>query len=368
MTTTASAAPALPTSDALDFLCRLSRSSLQPPEALDALRGLRASCPGVGLRLVWQREEYDGSLHYDLLITRPGEGTVSLSYCPADGLPWPLRGGHRASEKLLLRVNGVEMEVGDALACLDFLWDPHPTATALSGQLPLAERLVTACLVRQEVEAAPQDPAALDGAELQAAMDAFRRARGLLTAAATTQWLDRRCLSHRDLEELVAHEAAVRRLRRQVTDARGYFTEHRHHFDTAHLNRVVFARREDAVRLVEEVRSGGGFHAALERAVLDGRVPLPAGLFCAVRRAELDTDVARAVFAARPGSTLGPFDAGTGHTVLRLLAHRPAEFDRATADLVERQLFARWLDGLRRTARIEWFWGNPARTATRRPE
>ena len=65
-------------------------------------------------------------MHYDALLHRDGEGTVSLSYCPERTLPWPLRGVQRWSEMNLVRVNATDPEVDQAVALLDFIWDDAP--------------------------------------------------------------------------------------------------------------------------------------------------------------------------------------------------------------------------------------------------
>ena len=45
-----------------------------------------------------------------------------------------------------------------------------------------------------------------------------------------------------------------------------------------------------------------------------------------------------------------------------MLDHREPVLDDATRDGVERRLFDRWLAERRRTAHVQWFWGNEART------
>jgi putative peptide maturation system protein len=338
--------------DALEYLVGLAAGDADTTTAQRRLHELRAKHPEAKLRLLWQREEYDNSRHYDLLLVRPDRGTVSLSYCADRALPWPLRGGQRISERLLLRVNGTTMEVDQAIACLDFLWD----------EARLADRLVTACLVRQCLE---EDPVELTDAELQHAMDAFRRAHGLLTVPATRDWMARHCLSHADLEQLVAGEAAVARLRRRETadEVRTYFDHHRPGLETARLTRLLFAERTAADRFTETVREGQDFYAAAERAAADGLLAAAVSLFEPVRRDELDPHIAEAVFTAGPGAVVGPVPSNGGHAVLRVVACDPAVFDEATADLVQRRVFDAWLERRRRSARVEWFWGNATRTA-----
>jgi putative peptide maturation system protein len=337
--------------DALAFLTAAAAERAEPTEAQRRLHELRREHPGVQLRLVWQREPYDGSIHYDLLMTRPGSGTVSLSYAPDLALPWAFRGGHRVSERLLVRVNGVDMELDQAIACLDFLWD----------ESRLADRLVTACLVREALE---EDVLELSDAELQEAMDAFRRARGLLDGGATREWMARHCLSHADLEELAAGEAAVARLRKKTTGdrVRPYFATHRRQLDVLRIAELVFASGAAARRAADETDAGRDFFAMAEAALATGAASSPAGFFRTLRRGDLATVIAESVAGARAGMTLGPQPAGGGHALIRVLAVQPAVLDEPTTDLIERRLFDAWLNLRKESARVEWFWGNAGRT------
>src|SRR5437868_6184279 len=137
-------APARLLADAARYLTALHRDAADPVTAADRLEALRHRYPGTRIRLLWQREPYDGSLHYDLLLTGPGPGTTSLSYCPDRALPWPLIDGQRAGDRVLLRVDGVSVEIGEIIAQLDVL---HAGT--------LADQLVTGALIRQELAADP---------------------------------------------------------------------------------------------------------------------------------------------------------------------------------------------------------------------
>jgi putative peptide maturation system protein len=337
--------------DALDYLTDLATNDVDPAVARELLNGLRARHSEVRLRLVWQREEYDASLQYELLAIRASGDVVTLAYCRNRTLPWSFRGGHRASERLLLRVNGVPMELDQAIACLDSLWDAAP----------LTDRLVTACLLRQELDEAP---VALSTEALQTAMDAFRRARGLLTAAQTTEWLGHRGLSHSDLERLVAAEAAVAVIRQRATEghAPAYFEEHRGGLSTARVARLTFASARAASDAAREIKDGADFFAVAERSFVEGLLMTSPELFGVVRRDELGEEIGGRVFEAHPGATVGPVATDGGYAVIRVITVTGAVLDEATVALIERRLFALWLEARRRSARVEWFWGSAART------
>lgn len=338
------AVPAPLLADALEYLTGLDRDGADPATATERLAGLRRRYPRTRLRLVWQREEYDGTLHYDLLLTDPGRGTTSLAYCPDRALPWPLIGGQWAGDRVVLRVDGVAVELDEVIAQLHVLRDD-----------PVADRLVAGAVIRQELAA---EPVTLTAAELQAATDAFRRARGLLTAEATERWLNRRGLTHRELERQVGAEAAVERLRARIVTGRvePYLTRHRRELDAVRLWRVSFADAAAADAAVAEITAGAGVLPVLEAAYARGvDLTLP-GHPEVVRRDELTSAQADAVFEAAPGATLGPFEAGGRHELLRVLAREPATLDPATERLIERRLFARWLERKVAEARVEWFW------------
>ncbi|MGF7235895.1 MAG: TIGR04500 family putative peptide maturation system protein [Frankia sp.] len=345
MTTT----PTLLLTDAACYLTALDRDGAGPAAATDRLEALRRRHPDTRIRLLWQREPYDGSLHYDLLLTGPGPGTTSLSYCPDRALPWPLIDGQRASDRVLLRVDGTSVEIDEVLAQLD----------ALHGST-LIDRLVTGALIRQELAA---DPADLTAAELQDAVDAFRRARGLLTRAATDAWLTRHGRTHADLERLVAAEAAAERLRARVVAGRidSYFAEHGAGLAVARIWRVAFDQPQDAARAAVAIQAGADVQSVLEDAFARGSDLGPLGRFDAVRRDELPDATATAVFGSPPGTTLGPFPDGDRHELVKVLAVRPAVLDADTAQLIGRRLFARWLEQRVAHARVEWFWpgGDP---------
>ncbi|SET89043.1 TIGR04500 family putative peptide maturation system protein [Nonomuraea wenchangensis] len=317
-------------------------SSGEPERGLE---GFRAAYPRVRTRLVAQREEFDGSLHHALLIKDGDGATISLSRCAERALPWPLRGVHRAGEHLLLRVNGVETPVARAIACLDFIWD----------ESALADRLVADSLVREELEET-REP--LSDAALQEAMDAFRRARGLLTGEATRAWMERNRISHRELEELVALEAAVAALRSRVAEGRveDWFAEHGAQLDVARVARAVFVTEPAAVP------DAAGFLGAVERAFADGSAR-PGEVFATVRRGDLDGETAERIFGAPPGTVAGPFPVEGGHLLVKVLAVEPAVLDATVRDLVERRIFSEWIDERRNAAKIEWFWGIAERTA-----
>ncbi|MGH2557424.1 MAG: TIGR04500 family putative peptide maturation system protein, partial [Thermomicrobiales bacterium] len=336
--------------ETFDYLVTLSRDGTRPDAARSGLRHLQERHPVTRMDLVWEEEAYDHSVHYDVLLHLPAAGTISLSYCPDRGLPWPLRGVHRWREKELLRVNASILQVDQAIACLDFMWD----------EAAIAHRLINVCLIQEELE---RQPIALSDDELQGAMDAFRRGRRLYTAEQTREWMTRRGLNHEQLEQMVADEATVAKLRERLTAGHvdAYFAEHRAEFDEARIAQCIFPDAEQAAAARQEIEAGAATLADVtERQFLAASpaVTEPAsGLFRFLRRGAEPDALTSAVFDARPGELVGPVSTAEGHVVARVLAIRTAELDESTRRAIQQRLFDEWLEARRGAATIEWHWG-----------
>jgi putative peptide maturation system protein len=337
---------------ALDYLVGVSHDGLGPDEAAERLRAVAARHPEVRVDLVWDEEAYSRSVHYDVLLRSGGLGTVSISVCPDRGLPWPLRGVHRWREQELVRVNGTVLRVAQAVACLEFIW----------GVAPITRRLVDVCLVQEALAEAPQP---ISAAELQTALDDFRRAHALHGAEETARWMERQGLTHDRLERHVAEQVCVAKLRDRIAAGRieEYFERHRAEFDVAHAARIPFPSEESAARAVRQIRGGRlEFYQAAEEWFLSQRpsTTRPRDLFVAVRRGQLSPEGASAVFEARPGTVVGPVRNGAGYSVVRVLSIAPARLDEPTRAEITTLLFEEWLAQRREAAAIEWYWGTQA--------
>ncbi|WP_182886585.1 TIGR04500 family putative peptide maturation system protein [Microbispora sp. H10885] len=330
--------------DALAFLRRISGA--EPADARRLLDDLRAGHRDVPMRLVWQRDHPGGSHHYDLLIPAP-DGTVSVAFAPARAVPWPLRGSQSAGEQVVVRVDGADVRMEQAMAVLDGLW----------GDSSLAVRLVNAALVEQELE---REPVELTAEELQEAMDAFRRARGLLTVRATRDWMAERGLDHAALEVIVHQEAAIARLRRRVAgdDAAGLFAADPGGHDRLSVMRLRYphleAARAAATRLRAEDARAAIFAKAAEEAFAYGADVRPALVY----RRELGPEAA--------GAEAGDVVAGSGPEplVTCVLEVRPAVLDDGTRQAIENRIFDDWLARRRAEASVEWMWGTARRTGS----
>jgi putative peptide maturation system protein len=357
--------------DTLGYLRQLQADGATPAAALAGIATLSERHPDTPVDLVWLEEPYDRSVHYDALIHLPGEGTVSLSFARDLDLPWPLRGVQRWRDRDLARVNDVVLTVDQAITQLDFIWN----------QAPIVRRLVDACLIQETLQREPID---VDDADLQQALDAFRRARGLLAAEDTRRWLAEQGLSSEKLEQLLKDQATLRKLRERVAGehVEDYFHEHRDEFAEVALLRLDFPNPERARAALDAVRRGAAFETVAWRAIAEAFAVLESVV---LRRRDADklsllsteearTDTLGAVFAAtllqepspvaaQPGDAVGPVISERGAALLQVLAIRPACLDERTRRTIVHLLFEAWLAERRSSARIEWYWGNATQVA-----
>ena len=155
------------------------------------------------LRLISDEEPFDGPVHHDVLVRGAGQPTVSLSLAAGPGLPWPLRGMSRSSAFYLVEVDGRR--------------PPSPR------QWRAWTRCSTTCdscgpwwTPRWSIKEIDRLGLELTGDELQAATEAYRRARCLYTAQDTAAWLADRGLTPALFARQVEQHALVAKLRRHV--------------------------------------------------------------------------------------------------------------------------------------------------------
>lgn len=333
--------------DALALLIDLQSSDERPELALERFALLAGARPELRSRLVWEELPGAGIVQYDALLTQPGIGTASISFCPEKTIPWPLRGAAHVREKDLVRVDGESVTIEQAVALLDFIW----------REVDLTRKLVDIALIQiaeRELRLVPEP------GDLQREMDALRRANGLFTVASFNQWLDANGMTHETLERHLAGEAATSLLKRHVTENRieQYFEERRAEFDQVRMVRLRFDDEGEANAAAALIReSPESFYEIVEKRFLTGKLT-SRNLYLTMRRNAMTDLQADAIFSARVGDVVGPLVSGDGFDVIRVLRIESAELNEATRGLVADKLFAEWLDERRDAAKIDWMWGS----------
>lgn len=196
----------------------------------------------------------------------------------------------------------------------------------------------------------------ITNAELQLASNRFRLANGLSSAEATNRWLEDHQLSLADLEERLEAELLIEKFQQKLVDQRGksHFEANRARYDRARLRRLVAPSEGAAREFLCRVRDEGANLAELAR---DHDIdPTARGLrgdLGVVARWQLSAAVAEAVFAAQPGTVVGPLPAGKGFALYLVEELLPAEMDDATTARIREELFDAWVRQKLKIVRID---------------
>lgn len=344
-------APALSLAPAvLDALVQIQEQGLDPDAAMARLAALRGTQPGALLDLVWEREDYAGTVHYDAIVEVPGVGAVSLSVAPDRAVPWPLRNAVRATENQVVLVNGRAITVADAVQQLDALW----------GDFGLAERLVNMALCEQAVY---QLGIEVNAEESAALLVQHRRAHGLLSRDATVAWLEARGMTLAELEARTRAERLEQKLREVVVGEgwRAWLEAHGAELDEVSVARLRLPDREQAEALLSRLREGStSLLEAAEARFLEGDAGART-LFNTLRRRAMSAEQARALFDAEPGQWVGPLRSGGGFDVIKILKFKKHELKESSIAEAKQAVFEAWLAERRARATVVWSWGDPSR-------
>jgi putative peptide maturation system protein len=242
------------------------------------------------------------------------------------------------------------MLVEEAIGQLDVLWQKSA----------LMQRLIDSCLIEGELRG---QAVQVTPAEVQSTLDDMRRRRGLFTAAQLKNWLADSGMSLATLQDMALKVARANKLRDVVIGAAAaeYFENHRAAFDRVKVAVLEVANRAKAEEVAAHIRR----HAAPLSEIANQ-------LF-------LMNDVDRTQFAFKCGARhhieaefeLTDLWPGTVHVVedqdgcrlLEVLAIEPVKPSSGTLRAVKGKMFQDWLTQRRRSARIEWFWGESQRTS-----
>lgn len=335
-------------SDGLAWLMEQCRTGLHPDQARRRLSELQKAHPAIDIDLVWEQEDYSEAVHYDLLMRANDEGTISLSFSPDRAVPWPLRNAYRTVDRWVVRVNGRVIDAATAMTTMDVIWD----------RTELVQGLVNLGLID---EAVTRRGLTVSAAEIQEAMNAFRRKNRLWTKEDTTRYMEAHGLTQRDLERRLESQAMSDKLRDAVTQGKleQYFEDHRADYETAHVARFRVSDEAAANRIAASLRERQtNFFDAARTQFLEGSSSGPT--FAVLRRGALTAQQAEVVFSAAPGDyVVAP--AGQACDVVQVLRIERALWDESTQAQVREAVFNAWLAEGRRNAQITWFWGDPHR-------
>ncbi|QRN97719.1 TIGR04500 family putative peptide maturation system protein [Archangium violaceum] len=330
--------------DSLELLVRLRQERLEPDQAKELVRELKARHPAHWMNMVWEQETYEDKRHYDILVG-DDDGTYSLGYCADESLPWPARGLQRMNESLVVRVNDEPIRINQVITSLDYAWHT----------LHIGRHLINVAIIEQELQGGVVEVTDEDFAE---ALLEFRQRRRLFTAAQVERWMLEHGTTEQLLENHLRSTVAQKKLRQRVSEGReeAWFNSHRAEFDRVQVARVFIADQAEAQRTYEQLRGKPGqFLQMAQTRFLERNEP--SDLFVTLRRGEVEPQQAEVLFSTEPGQLAPPVSSGNGCELVQVLRFLPARFDEAMRAKVADQMFEEWLAQKRREARVEWYWG-----------
>ena len=325
---------------AAELLQRLPRGRHDTRRAREQFAPLKASHPDLLPQLVAHPVPASDSVDYDVLLTRAGAGTLSLTWRADDGVPWAPEHADHWAANFVLSVDGFSVSIQSALLYLNGLMNQRPR---------VMERLVSRTVF--DIAIAGEDIEVSDQ-EVEDAVDAFRSTQGLFTGAATQQWLDERQLSMNALREMVRDTAIARKFKDGLTRDRiePYFNAHRAEFDRIRVLRVESLPASSAQQFADAWRTTRVCPA------LGGS---PAVVDCTAR---LDTwcatDLAPEFAVAAVGEIVGPVEGEQDGTsaVGEVRSREAAVLDADTHARIHALLLDLWVAERRAAATVQWHW------------
>jgi hypothetical protein len=234
-------------------------------------------------------------------------------------------------------VAGREVALGEALRYLklDLLGDPRP---------PVEWVNVIAEKVAME-QAAEELGLTIEAAQLQAAMNQYRRARSLYSTADTEKHLSQYGCTVDDFADAMERWCIEQTLRQRfsVAPAEQHFRQHVTEYDCAVLSELVVSdenlARELALQIAEE---GADFNElVLKFSTAPSRTVL--GLLGEVRRDAMRAPEAAAIFSAGSGEVVGPFPLNRSFRLLRVHETRRGQLTDSILAEIAQRLWHDWL-------------------------
>lgn len=208
-------------------------------------------------------------------------------------------------------------------------------------------RLVAQLAEREGLQVGPE--------ALQAAVDAWRYGHRLERVADTEAWLKQRGITLCDVAAEVEYGLLEEGLAQRVTGGRiePYFAQHTLDFDEAEVCWICVADEGAAEEIfMQAAEDGGDFHDFARRFSEDGATRPAGGYLGRVRRARLPKGVAPLIFAADPGSVVGPVKVAKGFALYLVQQVFPAALTASVRREIRARLFEAWLAREMRQAEV----------------
>lgn len=241
----------------------------------------------------------------------------------------------------LVRVNGEAIDVAAAVRAETFQGGEF-----LSGAIRAA--LIRGYADRNNIRNTDE--------ELQLAVDEFRYSRALESMEAVQQWLREHNQTGLSLQEGIDMMLLNNKVRNSIPDAdiRAYFAEHQIEFDKVDLYSIRVASENKAKELLSQIREEGpNFHVVAMEHSEDEDTRRLGGFAGRLARSQVTGAVEAAVFAAKPGTVIGPVKTEKGWNLFKVVALHKASLEEARG-LIQITLFDQLIQKMLAEAAIEF--------------
>ncbi len=217
---------------------------------------------------------------------------------------------------------------------------------------PILEELIERALLRQY---AASRGIVVTPEELQLTADEMRYERGLQTAEQTMEWLRARGQTVESLqasiEALLIRNKAMAAIREQEVEA--FFKAHWASLESVVLFSIRLSTEADAIEALRRIHGGAQFLVVAAACSQDEVTRGSGGLVGRIRRGEMSPEIASAIFAATPGTIVGPVQTAKGFNLFLAIDRRQASYDQERAG-IRLLLFRELVSRLRAEADIRF--------------
>lgn len=183
-------------------------------------------------------------------------------------------------------------------------------------------------------------------AELQQAADEFRLTQKLINVQDTKKWLQKHGLSLDDFENLIYFDLLAKKLIEILFGdlVESWFDLHQNDYAKAVIYEVDFEDINLAMELFSALQEGNiSFDEIAQQYITQPSLRRAAGFRGILRRQQLETEIANAVFAATPPEFLQPIVTSTGAHLILVEEIIEAQLDEPMRAKILAELFSQWL-------------------------
>jgi parvulin-like peptidyl-prolyl isomerase len=214
----------------------------------------------------------------------------------------------------------------------------------IAGRIPeLVRGIVRRKIIGAEVTKAGIQPST---AELQQTADKFRLVNQLESAEATNKWLQERCLSIDDFEDMVTQNLLFNKLAQHLFGDRveQFFHQNILDYSAAILYEVILEDRDLAMEIFYSLQEGDLSFAD----VAHQYIPVPelrrrGGYIGTIGRKQLRPEISAAVFAAKPPQLIPPITTAIGVHLIQVEEIIEPKLDEQLHQQILMEMFDRWL-------------------------